>query len=90
MALRPSATMFVMAWCAPVGSSAGSSSSRTRLGELPCALRRPIVHRRRRDKVENARFHVLRGANVAQKLDRLAQPLLERLGLRCRRLAVRH
>eukprot|EP00965_Chrysotila_dentata_P077163 2547615-Pleurochrysis_carterae.AAC.1 len=48
-------------------------------GELHWALQRPG---RRRDKVENARLHGLGDANVVQELGRLAQRLLERLGLR--------
>eukprot|EP00965_Chrysotila_dentata_P160859 5312073-Pleurochrysis_carterae.AAC.1 len=37
MALRPSWKMFVIAWCAHVGSSAASSSPRTRRAALRAA-----------------------------------------------------
>eukprot|EP00965_Chrysotila_dentata_P108259 3575769-Pleurochrysis_carterae.AAC.1 len=81
--------MLVIAWCAHVGSSAVSSSPRTRQAALRGGG--PVVHRRRRDKVENARNqHGLGDANVAQELGSLAQRLFERLGLRGRRLALQH
>eukprot|EP00965_Chrysotila_dentata_P067431 2231462-Pleurochrysis_carterae.AAC.3 len=62
-----------MAFCAHVGSSAASSPPRT-LIQTSCLARcgGSVVHHRRRDKVENARLHVLRVTKVAQEVGHLA------------------